>query len=103
MTGLKQAGRWYAAGRALDDPEISPAFADLTGLAPAIVFIGLRDILLPDARRVRELGAAAGVPVELHEYPGMPHNWIMKKIPEARRATDELVVFLHTAAAQTLR
>lgn len=103
VTGLKQAGRWYAAGRALDDPEISPAFADLTGLAPAVVFIGHRDILLPDARRVRELGAAAGVPVELHEYPGMPHNWIMKKIPEARRATDELVAFLHTAAAHTLR
>ncbi|WP_280268137.1 alpha/beta hydrolase [Nocardia wallacei] len=96
VTGLQQAGRWYAAERALDDPEVSPAFADLTGLAPAIVFIGHRDILLPDARRIKELGDIAGVPVELHEYPAMPHNWIMKNIPEARRAIDELLEFLHS-------
>lgn len=95
---MQQAGRWYAAGRALDDPHISPAFADLTGIAPTIVFIGHRDILLPDARRIEQLGAAAGVPVELHEYRGMPHNWIMKKIPEGRRAVDELVRFLRGAA-----
>ncbi|RDI43671.1 alpha/beta hydrolase fold domain-containing protein [Nocardia mexicana] len=96
VTGLKQAGRWYAGERALDDPEVSPAFADLSGLAPAVVFIGHRDILLPDARRIKELGDIAGMPVELHEYPAMPHNWIMKNIPEARRAVDELLDFLHT-------
>lgn len=96
VTGLKQAGRWYAGERALDDPEISPAFADLTGLAPVMVFIGHRDILLPDARRIKELGDAAGVRVDLREYPGMFHNWIMKNIPEARQATTELLEFLHT-------
>ncbi|MBB5916047.1 acetyl esterase/lipase [Nocardia transvalensis] len=101
VTGLKQAGRWYAGRRALDDPEISPAFADLTELAPAIVFIGHRDILLPDARRIKELGDAAGVPVELREYPGMFHNWIMKNIPEARQATDELLHFLQTVERRT--
>ncbi|NKY88131.1 alpha/beta hydrolase [Nocardia veterana] len=98
VAGLRQAGRWYAGERALDDPRISPAFADLHGSPPIIVFIGHRDLLLPDARRIAELGAAAEVPVELHEYPGMPHNWIMKNIPEARRATDELVEFLDRVA-----
>ncbi|NUS94825.1 MAG: alpha/beta hydrolase fold domain-containing protein, partial [Nocardia sp.] len=88
VTGPKQAGRWYAGSRTLYDPEISPAFADLTGIAPTIVFIGHRDILLPDARRVAELDDAAGVRVELREYPGMFHNWIMKSMPEARRAID---------------
>ncbi len=97
VAGLQQAGRWYAAGLALDDPHISPAFADLTGLAPIMVFIGHRDILLPDARRIAELGAAAGVPIDLREYPGMFHNWIMKDIPEARHATDELLEFLRAA------
>lgn len=100
VAGLKQAGRWYAGTRALDDPEISPAFADLTDLPPAIVFIGHRDILLPDARRIEELGAAAGVRVELREYPGMVHNWIMKNIPEARRATEELLDFLGHVAGR---
>lgn len=100
VSALKQAGRWYAGARALDDPEISPAFADLTGLPPIAVFIGHRDILLPDARRVRELGDAAGVPVELHEYPGMVHNWIMKTIPEAGRAIDQLEEFLNSVGGQ---
>ncbi|MBF6175764.1 alpha/beta hydrolase [Nocardia blacklockiae] len=98
VTGLRQAGRWYAAERALDDPGISPAFADLTGLAPVVVFIGHRDILLPDARRIEELGRRAGVRVDLHEYPGMFHNWIMKNIPEARRAVGELLDFLRSVA-----
>ncbi len=101
VTGLQQAGRWYAGDRAIDDPEISPAFADLTGLSPIVVFTGDRDILLPDARRIEELGEKAGVPVELHEYRGMFHNWIMKNIPEARRATDELVRFLDTVEKGT--
>ncbi|MGC5248649.1 alpha/beta hydrolase fold domain-containing protein [Gordonia sp. DT219] len=95
VTGLRQAGRWYAAGRALDDPGISPAFADLNGYPPLTVFIGTRDILLPDARRIKQLGDAAAVPVELHEYPGMFHNWIMKAILEARTATNELLDFIH--------
>ncbi|WP_278265816.1 alpha/beta hydrolase [Nocardia sp. AG03] len=96
VPGLQQAGRWYAGRRALDDPHISPAFGDLTGLAPISVFIGDRDLLLPDARRVEELGEKAGVAVVLNEYPGMFHNWIMKNIPEARRATDQLVEFLRS-------
>lgn len=96
VTGLRQAAQWYAAGRALDDPQISPAFADLTASPPIIVFSGDRDILLPDARRVSDLAEAAGVSVVLHEYGGMFHNWIMKRLPEARQATDELVNFLHT-------
>ena len=96
VTGLRQAARWYANGRALDDPEISPAFGDLTASPPIIVFSGDRDILLPDARRIKELGHSAGARVELHEYPGMFHNWIMKSIPEADTATDELMAFLHS-------
>ncbi|MBF4998212.1 hypothetical protein IRT45_13730 [Nocardia sp. BSTN01] len=36
-------------------------------------------------------------------YTFTPLGSPMKKIPEARRATDELVASLHTAAAQTLR
>lgn len=96
VTGLRLAAQWYAAGRALDDPDISPAFGDLTGSAPLIVFSGDRDILLPDARHIERLGRDADVPTELHEYAGMFHNWIMKHIPEARRATDELIAFMNS-------
>jgi epsilon-lactone hydrolase len=51
VDGLRQAGLWYAAGTPLDDPEISPAHADLTGLAPIAVFVGTRDPRPAPARR----------------------------------------------------
>ncbi|MCF8589224.1 alpha/beta hydrolase [Gordonia liuliyuniae] len=94
VTGLRQAGRWFAGARALDDPEVSPAFADLDGSAPVVVFIGHRDILLPDARRIKQLGDDAGVRIELNEYPGMFHNWIMQPIPEGQSARAELLDFI---------
>lgn len=102
VTGLRQAGRWFAGSRALDDPEVSPAFGDLEGSAPVIVFIGDRDILLPDARRIERLGEAAGVEVSLHEYEGMFHNWIMQPIPEGRRAFEELLDFISTTEGKAM-
>lgn len=101
VIGLRQAGHWYAAGRALYDPDISPAFADIAGSPPISVFIGHRDILLPDARRIAELGQRAGVRVDLHEYRGMFHNWIMKNIPEASDAIEQLLAFVHDATHGT--
>ncbi|MGZ8177842.1 alpha/beta hydrolase fold domain-containing protein [Williamsia sp. SKLECPSW1] len=94
IEGLRQAGRWYAADKPLDDPYLSPAHADLDGLAPIAVFVGTRDILMPDATMLRRDAAVAGVPLDLHIHGGMFHNWIMKRIPEARTATRQLLDFL---------
>ncbi|WP_341267103.1 alpha/beta hydrolase [Gordonia malaquae] len=102
VTGLRQAGQWFAGSRALDDPEVSPAFGDLEGSAPITVFIGDRDILLPDARRIKQLGDAAGVEVDLHEYPGMFHNWIMQPIPEGRHAVEQLLDFITRTERRTV-
>jgi acetyl esterase len=66
---------------ALDDARLgwfSPARADsLTGLAPAFISVGGLDLFLDEdfdyARRL----SAAGVPVELHSYPGAMHAFNM--------------------------
>lgn len=94
IEGLRQAGRWYAAGTALDDPEISPVHADLRGLGRIAAFVGTRDLLLADARRLRRDAERVGQEIELHEYPGMFHNWIMQPLPEAAVARRHLVDFL---------
>lgn len=94
IAGLRQAGRWYAADTALDDPELSPTHADLSGLAPIGVFVGTRDLLLADARMLQREATRLGEHIALHEYPGMFHNWIMKPLPEAYRARDDLLRFL---------
>lgn len=99
--GLAEAGRRYAGPLEVTDPRVSPAFGSMGGLAPMAVFIGTRDVLLPDARRLHRAAAAANVPMEYHEYPGMIHNWPMRRLPEARQALDQLTELLsvpeHTA------
>ena len=94
IDGLRLAGKWYAGDDDPAAPEISPVNADYTGFPPMIVFTGTRDILNPDARRVRDTAQSAGVQVEFHEYPGMFHNWTMQPIPEGRRARRQLYYFL---------
>ncbi|MBP2366530.1 alpha/beta hydrolase [Pseudonocardia parietis] len=97
IEGLRQAGQWYAAGTALDDPEISPVDADLRGLGRIAAFVGTRDLLLADARRLKLDAEEVGQDIELHEYPGMFHNWIMQPlVPEARPARQHLLDFLRS-------
>ncbi|SDW66417.1 Acetyl esterase/lipase [Amycolatopsis xylanica] len=90
IDGLREAGRMYAEGADPHDPRISPLYADLEGLGPFSVFIGTRDLLLPDARRFAERAVAAGIDLDYHEYPGMFHNWLMQRIPEGREAMNHI-------------
>ncbi|MDF0532108.1 alpha/beta hydrolase [Tsukamurella sp. 8F] len=94
IDGLKMAGRWYAGPDGVGSSEINPLAGDLTGLPPTVVLTGTRDLLNPDARRFVSLADAAGVDVELHEYPGMFHNWYMHLLPEGEQARRDLAVFL---------
>lgn len=94
IDGLRLAGEWYAGGDDPAAPEISPVYADYTDFPPMIVFTGTRDILNPDARRVRDVAQKCGIRVDFHEYPGMFHNWTMQPIPEGRRARRQLYDFL---------
>lgn len=100
IRGLRQAGEWYAGNDDPNAPEISPVYADYTDFPPMIVFTGTRDILNPDARRVRAAAEKCGVRVEFHEYPGMFHNWTMQPIPEGRRARQQLYEFLNRMESQ---
>ncbi|MEV6898744.1 alpha/beta hydrolase [Amycolatopsis sp. NPDC051372] len=90
ITGLREAGRMYADGADPHDPRISPLYADLTGLGPFSLFIGTRDLLLPDARRFAAQARDAGADVDFHEYRGMFHNWVMQNIPEGRETLNHL-------------
>ncbi|WP_409181101.1 alpha/beta hydrolase [Amycolatopsis sp. VS8301801F10] len=90
ITGLREAGKMYAEGTDPHDPRISPLYADLAGLGPFSLFIGTRDVLLPDARRFADRARDAGIDVDYAEYPGMFHNWLMQQIPEGRQARNHI-------------
>jgi acetyl esterase len=68
----------YLPGRSDDqrrDPAISPAFADLRGLPPALMSVGTCDHLLDDTLMLASRSAAAGNEVELFVAPDMPHGF----------------------------
>jgi acetyl esterase/lipase len=69
----------YLPGRSDDerrDPAISPAFADLRGLPPALFSVGTTDHLLDDTLMTAARYAAAGNDTELFVAPDMPHGFL---------------------------
>jgi monoterpene epsilon-lactone hydrolase len=86
----------YAGGRALDDPGISPLFADVPpGLPPTVITTGTRDVLLSDCARLSTKLRAAGVQVDLRVYEGMWHVFeYYPDLPEAEDSTRGIAAFL---------
>jgi acetyl esterase/lipase len=69
----------YLPGRSDDtrrDPAISPSFADLRGLPPALMSVGTCDHLLDDTLMLASRWAAANNGVELFVAPDMPHGFM---------------------------
>jgi acetyl esterase/lipase len=72
------SAEWYLPRRTDDerrDPTISPAFADLRGLPPALMSVGTADHLLDDTLILAARWAAAGNRTELFVAPDLPHGF----------------------------
>lgn len=92
--GLREVGRLYADGLPLADPRVSPFYGEHAGLPETLLLIGTEDILLPDARRLRDKLRAAGVAVDYREYADMMHVWPLFPMPEAEEANRRIAAFL---------
>jgi len=58
------------------DPDISPLFAELSGMPPAIFTIGTQDPLLDDTLFMEARWRQAGHPTELRIWPEAPHGFV---------------------------
>lgn len=98
--GLARFAALYAGLHPLDDPLISPHFANLRGLPPLLIQVGTDEILLDDARRLAEHGRAAGVEVTLQVWEELFHVFqTVGLLPESKAAVAEIGRFLNDALA----
>jgi epsilon-lactone hydrolase len=87
--------RLYAGETPLEDPLLSPLYADLSGLPPMLVHAGTHEILLDDARRLVERAREAGVDASLGEFEEMWHVFqAFPGLPETRRSLREIGAFI---------
>lgn len=77
------------------DPSISPLFADLTGMPPALFSVGTDDALLDDSLFMHARWIAAGNEAELGIYPGGAHGFIAFPGALAASAVERMDAFLN--------
>ncbi len=92
---VNAAANLYAPNQALDDPAISPLYAELNGLPPIIISTGSRDLLLSGclslARKLRD----SGVDCDLRVWEGLWHVFeFYDEIPEAAQSIREMADFI---------
>src|SRR6266567_3082603 len=76
-------------------PDISPLYADLKGLCPALFTVGTRDALLDDTLFMHARWVAAGNDAELAIYPGEAHGFTLFPTELSKSATTRINVFLN--------
>lgn len=75
LEAMRQFSAAFAGDIDLKDPTVSPLYADLQGLPPALFSVGLVDPLLGDSLFMHMRWQAAGNVSYLAIYPGGTHGF----------------------------
>lgn len=94
---LLEAAGWYAGGRDLREPGLSPLFGSFRGFPRTYVPVGRHDLLLDDARRLVARMRAEDVQVVLEEWPGTIHGFVRLPSAEGRQCRRRIQAFVHEA------
>lgn len=91
---LKIIGRIWAGNQDPAYYKISPINGTLSGLPKLYIFVGEREICLPDARKFAGMLREAGADHEYYEYPMMNHvfpQYPIREGADARRRMKEIL------------
>ena len=95
---VQNRARDYSQGQLpLDDPRLSPCFAELRGLPPLYLQVGEYDTMAPGALELARNATLSGVDVTLESWPGMIHGWhglLNAGVPEAEEAWARIASFI---------
>jgi acetyl esterase len=78
------------------DPDISPLYADLKGLPPALFSVGTRDLLLDDTLFMASRWVASGNRTDLAVWPGGCHVFIRFESALSDEALSRIDAFVET-------
>lgn len=84
----------YAPEDKLTDPDVSPLYADLAKMPPALFTIGTLDPLLDDSLFMSARWVAAGNEADLALYPGAIHAFNAFPLKAAARANQKIAEFI---------
>jgi acetyl esterase/lipase len=88
------AAKLYAGTHDLRDPLISPIFGDFSGLPPAILTSGTRDLFLSHTVRTHRKLRHAGIDARLQVFEGQSHAQFLDPfVPETEEAFSEIARF----------
>jgi acetyl esterase/lipase len=97
LLDIRSVHRWgkaYAGNESLRHPQISPIYADLTGLPPLLIQVSTSELLLDDAVRLHEKAVSSGVDSTLEKWNGLVHVWqVHTFLPEAKKAISNIAAF----------
>jgi acetyl esterase/lipase len=94
----REANVYFGAVTDLRDPDVSPLYADLRGLCPALFTVGTGDTLLDDSVFMATRWELAGNATELAIYPHGPHGVTGSPTEMGRRAQARVEDFIRSHA-----
>lgn len=99
--GISTMAAHYLGGGDPNDPLASPILADLTGLAPMVIHVGDREVLLDDSVELAKRAEAAAVDVSLKIWEDMIHVFqaFYPMVEEARESIAEMGEFIAAKTA----
>jgi acetyl esterase/lipase len=93
-------GPAYVGAADASDPFVSPALADLSGIAPLLIIAGGAESLLSCAERIAVNARRVGVDTQFSVYPEKVHGWmILQKLPATVQAIDEVNAWISARIA----
>jgi acetyl esterase/lipase len=91
----------YVPAGSRRDPDVSPLYADLAHLPPALFTVGTLDLLLDDSLFMHARWLSAGNGGELAVYPGGVHGFTAFPLTLGRRANERIFEFIAAAVGES--
>ncbi|WP_394187013.1 alpha/beta hydrolase fold domain-containing protein [Metabacillus halosaccharovorans] len=89
--GLEKMGEAWAGDTDPNNYMLSPINGTIKGLGKITLFVGTHELFLADAQKFRDMASNQGIEINYYEYEKMNHVFPVYPIPEAKKATEQIV------------